>query len=60
MRENVLKARLRQDEPVYGILTAIYDPLVVEALGHLGFDCYMMDGEHGAGGPREAEHLVRA
>jgi 4-hydroxy-2-oxoheptanedioate aldolase len=60
MRENLLKARLRRDEPVYGVLTSIYDPLVAEALGHLGFDCYMLDCEHGAGGPREAEHLVRA
>ncbi len=60
MRENVLKARLRQDAPVYGILSAIYDPLVAEALGHLGFDCYMLDCEHGAGGPKDAEHLVRA
>jgi 2-keto-3-deoxy-L-rhamnonate aldolase RhmA len=38
MRENLLKARLRRDEPVYGVLTSVYDPLVAEALGHLGFD----------------------
>jgi 4-hydroxy-2-oxoheptanedioate aldolase len=60
LKENALKARLERDEPVYGVLTPIYDPAVVELIGHLGFDCYMMDCEHGAGGPAQAEHLVRA
>lgn len=60
MRENVIKTKLKNDEPVFGVLTPIYDPSVVELIGHLGFECYMMDCEHGAGGPVQAEHLVRA
>src|SRR2546430_17026977 len=60
MKENVLKTKLNNDEPVFGVLTPIYDPAIVELIGHLGFDCYMLDCEHGAGGPMQAEHFVRA
>ena len=60
MKQNALKAKLKNDEPVFGVLTGIYDPAVVELIGRLGFDCYIMDCEHGAGGPIQAEHMVRA
>jgi len=60
MKENNIKARLLNGEAVYGLLTPIYDPAIVELSGHLGFSLYMMDCEHGAGGPIQAEHLVRA
>src|SRR5438093_5619578 len=60
MRENVLKTRLESGEPVYGVLTPIYDPAVAEVVGRLGFDLYMVDCEHGAGGPVQVEHAVRA
>jgi 4-hydroxy-2-oxoheptanedioate aldolase len=60
MRENLIRTKLKNGEPVYGMLTAVYDPSVVEMVGHLGFELYMADCEHGAGGPVEVEHLVRA
>src|ERR687884_521189 len=60
MRENSVKAKLRSGQPVYGVLTPIYDPAVVEVIGRLGFDLYIMDCEHGVGGPMQAENLVRA
>ncbi len=60
MIPNSLKTRLTNDEPVYGMLTPVYDPAVVELTGFLGFDLYMLDCEHGAAGPMQAEHLVRA
>ncbi len=60
MKENALKARLNNDEPVYGMLTPVYDPTVVEVIGQLGFDLYILDCEHGAAGPMQAEHFVRA
>ena len=59
MKENAVKAKLKQGETVFGLLSAIYDPQVVETLALLGFDCYMLDCEHGAGGPVEAEGFVR-
>lgn len=60
MKENSVKTRLRNGETIYGLLTPIYDPAVVELAGHLGFSLYMMDCEHGAGTPVQAEHLSRA
>lgn len=60
MKENVVKTRLKKGEVVFGMLTPIYDPAIVETIGFLGFDFYMMDCEHGAGGPLQAEHLARA
>src|SRR5690348_12749059 len=60
MIENAVKSKLKKGEPVYGMLTPVYDPLVVEVVGRLGFDLYMVDCEHGAGGPVEVEHLARA
>jgi 4-hydroxy-2-oxoheptanedioate aldolase len=60
MRENALKSKLSRGEAVYGMLTPVYDPAVVEIVGHLGFDLYMLDCEHGAGGPLQAEGVVRA
>lgn len=60
MIENAVKTKLMNGTPVYGILSPIYDPAVVEVAGRLGFDLYMMDGEHGTGGPTQAEHFVRA
>jgi 4-hydroxy-2-oxoheptanedioate aldolase len=60
MRENKVKTKLSSGGTVYGILSPVYDPAVVEVLGHLGFDLYILDCEHGASGPREAEHFVRA
>jgi 4-hydroxy-2-oxoheptanedioate aldolase len=60
MRENAVKARLKKGDTAYGILSPIYDPAIVEVAGHLGFDPYILDCEHGAAGPIEAEHFVRA
>src|SRR5947199_10799319 len=60
MQENTLRTRLRNGEAVHGLLTPHTDPALVEVLGHLGFDFYMLDCEHGTAGPREAEQVVRA
>src|SRR5688572_10939858 len=60
MRENAVKTKLKMGETVYGILSPIYDPAIVEVAGHLRFDPYILDCEHGAAGPVEAEHFVRA
>ncbi|HEX9988671.1 MAG TPA: aldolase/citrate lyase family protein [Chloroflexia bacterium] len=60
MKENLMKVKLKKGEPVFGLLSPNYDPSLAEVLGHLGFDCYMVDCEHGNGGPMEVEHMVRA
>jgi 4-hydroxy-2-oxoheptanedioate aldolase len=60
MRENALKAKLKAGQAVYGVFAPNCDPSMAEVIGHLGFDYVMMDFEHGAGGPVEAENIVRA
>jgi 4-hydroxy-2-oxoheptanedioate aldolase len=59
MKENRVRTKLKQGEQVFGVLTPIFDPQVVEVIAHLGFECYMLDCEHGAGSPRDAEAFVR-
>jgi 4-hydroxy-2-oxoheptanedioate aldolase len=59
VKENVLRSKLKNGETLYGILSPVYDPAVIEVVGHLGFDHYILDCEHGAGGPVQAEHFVR-
>jgi 4-hydroxy-2-oxoheptanedioate aldolase len=60
MKENHVKTKLKRGEVVYGLLTPHYDPSIVETLGHLGFEVYFLDCEHGAGGPQQAEDVARA
>ncbi len=60
MRTNQAKAKLAQGQPVFGIIGSTNDPQIVEILGLLGFDFYMVDGEHGLINPVQAENMVRA
>ena len=59
MKENRVRTKLKKGEQVFGVLTPIFDPQVVEVIAHLGFECYMLDCEHGAGSPGDAEAFVR-
>ncbi|MEO5952797.1 MAG: aldolase/citrate lyase family protein [Chloroflexia bacterium] len=59
MKQNMVKAKLQQGQSVYGLLTPVADPIVVEILALLGYDCYMLDCEHGPLGPSQAESFVR-
>ncbi|MCM3875045.1 MAG: aldolase/citrate lyase family protein [Thermoanaerobaculia bacterium] len=56
----VLKDRLRAGEVVHGLLSPNVEPDLVETLGLLGFDFYILDAEHGRAGPPEAAAVVRA
>jgi 4-hydroxy-2-oxoheptanedioate aldolase len=60
MRESPLRAKLRAGRPVVGLLSPNTEAALVETLGLLGFDFYMLDTEHGPEGPDEAAHVVRA
>src|SRR5215218_7604248 len=55
----MVKTKLQQGQSVYGLLTPVADPMVVEILALLGYDCYMLDCEHGPLGPSQAESFVR-
>src|ERR1700690_3478207 len=60
MAKKILKDRLLSGEVVHGLLSPNIEPDLVETLGLLGFDLYILDAEHGTAGPREAAAVVRA
>lgn len=60
MRKNKTKSKLKQGQPVYGVLSASPDPYLAELIGLTGFDYYMLDAEHGPLTPADAVNVVRA
>ena len=60
MAKRTLKDRLRSGEVVHGLLSPNVEPDLVETIGLLGFDLYILDTEHGTGSPIEAAAVVRA
>jgi 4-hydroxy-2-oxoheptanedioate aldolase len=58
--KEVLKDRLRAGGIVHGLLSPNVEPDLVETLGSLGFDFYILDTEHGTAGPAEAAAAIRA
>jgi len=43
---NLVKNKLKEGLPVYGVLSPSFDPVIVEMLGALGLDYFMIEGEH--------------
>ncbi len=60
MRTHGLKARFAAGGAAIGVIAPNRDAILAETLGLLGFDFYMIDGEHGALSASDAEQLVRA
>jgi len=60
MKRPTLRVRLEDGGPLFGLLSPDTDGALVETVGLLGFDLFILDTEHGTGGPREAEGFVRA
>jgi 4-hydroxy-2-oxoheptanedioate aldolase len=60
MAKGILKDRLLSGEVVHGLLSPNIEPDLVQTLGLLGFDLYILDAEHGTAGPVEAAAVVRA
>ena len=57
---NKTKAKLRQNLPVYGVISTSDDPQLAELFGIAGFDFYMLDAEHALIDPAQAIHVIRA
>ncbi|MEO0559352.1 MAG: aldolase/citrate lyase family protein [Bacteroidota bacterium] len=55
-----LRQKLDARQPVIGVLAPQADAALVEMIGLLGFDFYMLDAEHGTATPREAAAVVLA
>jgi 4-hydroxy-2-oxoheptanedioate aldolase len=59
MKSLGLRARLQAGEALIGVLAGHRDPMLAEQIGLLGMDFFMLDAEHGALDPRDAEAIVR-
>lgn len=60
MKENKVKTKLRNKQPVLGVLSNSADPTIAEICGLSGLDFYMIDGEHGAITIAQVQEIVRA
>ena len=61
MREGAtLKARLGSGPPAVGCWLQLFSPLAAEILAQAGYDCVMIDLEHGAGSVMDAVSLMHA
>lgn len=60
MRINRLRERLKQPEPMFGVMADIASPRLVELYGLLGFDWVMIDAEHDGLGVESCYGMVMA
>ncbi|TAE29042.1 MAG: host specificity protein [Cytophagales bacterium] len=60
MRENNVKTRLKNGQPVLGVISNSPDPTVAELCGFSGLDFYMIDGEHSPVTTAQVQDIVRA
>jgi 2-keto-3-deoxy-L-rhamnonate aldolase RhmA len=60
MRENRVKAKIRQGKQAFGTYVNIADPAVVEAIGLAGFDAAFIDMEHTTFDLGLVEAMIRA
>lgn len=60
MRENKIRPKLQNKQPVFGVISGMTDPKMAELIGLAGFDFYMLDAEHGPVTPAQAVNIVRA
>ncbi|HKJ38663.1 MAG TPA: aldolase/citrate lyase family protein [Anaerolineales bacterium] len=60
IQPNLTKQKLRNNQPVYGVISTSDDPQLAELFGLSGFDYYMLDAEHGLIDPTQAVNVVRA
>lgn len=54
-----LKARLGKGRGLVGVWIESYDPVAAEILGTAGYDCAMIDLEHGPGSYRDAQLVMQ-
>lgn len=60
MRPSIVKAKLRNKQPVAGVALHLLDPSVYELTSTFGFDFIWMDLEHHATSVETANHMMRA
>lgn len=60
IRENKVKQKLKNGEPVIGTFVKNMDPGIVEILGNAGMEFFVIDSEHVSYNPESITNLVRA
>lgn len=60
MKQNIVKTRLQNSQPVLGVLSNSTDPTIAELCGFSGLDFYMIDGEHSPVTTAQVQDIVRA
>jgi len=60
MRNNPVKEKILNGGTTYGVFCNLYSPMIVELVGHIGFDFALLDAEHGPAEVESCEHMVRA
>lgn len=60
LQSNKLKLALADGQIVYGLLSSIPSPLVVEMIGYAGYDFVVLDLEHVSVNPETLENMIRA
>ncbi len=60
MRKNQVKQKILSGGAAYGVFCNLSSPMIVELVGHIGFDFALIDAEHGPAEVESCEHMVRA
>jgi 4-hydroxy-2-oxoheptanedioate aldolase len=60
LRNNLVKAKIKEGKTAYGVFVPLFSATVVEMLGHIGFDFVILDAEHSPIEPADCEQMVRA
>lgn len=60
IRENKVKKKLKEGKPVIGTFVKLVDASVIEILGEVGMEFFVIDSEHVAFNPETVTNLVRA
>lgn len=60
MKENLVKQKLINKQPVLGVLSNSADPTIAELCGFSDLDFYMIDGEHSPVTTAQVQDIVRA
>lgn len=58
--KNRLKQSSREGRPAFGLFCSIPSPVVVEMIGHAGYDFVIVDTEHVLINPETLENMIRA
>lgn len=60
LKPNRLKQKLAEGAAVHGLLNSMPSALMVEMIGHAGYDFVVLDLEHASVNPETLEHMLRA